>query len=147
MSCHNDASSGHAKDRKSSIDLRLGQQLRKLRILRGYSQEAIASKIGITFQQLQKYERGINRVCVSRLVDICKFFCIPPSYFVDSLSEAVEKNALHEGADGFIYDFNHDDIDDKEMLALMRAYKKIPSVDVRKKVISLIRSLGAAEEN
>ncbi|MBQ4874500.1 MAG: helix-turn-helix transcriptional regulator [Rickettsiaceae bacterium H1] len=130
------------KAQKSSIDVKLGQQIRKLRILRGYSQDAIAKKIGITFQQLQKYERGINRVCVSRLVDICSFFSIRPSYFIDALS-GNGQHSLSEDEERFVYDISYDQVENnKEMLSLIRAYKSISNPSVRKKVISLIKSLG-----
>lgn len=147
MSHPNKAVVNPTKAQKSPVDVKLGQQLRKLRIMRGYSQDAIAKKIGITFQQLQKYERGINRVCVSRLVDICKFFSIPPSHLVDTLSSDVGNNSfLNEDGDEFVYEVEYDDIDNKEVLALIRAYKSISNANIRRKVINLIKSLGEEEQ-
>ena len=130
---------------KNPIDVKLGQQIRKLRILRGYSQDAIAKKIGITFQQLQKYERGINRVCISRLVDICNFFSIRPSYFISTLEDLNKSSSLNEDEEDFFYEASDNNINNKELLTVVRYFKTISSFNVRKKIINLIKSLG--EEN
>ncbi len=150
MSYRGEVVESHTRAQKNSVDVRLGQQIRKLRIMRGYSQDAIAKRIGVTFQQLQKYERGINRVCVSRLVDICKFFAIHPSYFVDNLVEKSDVcgGALSEDSDEFQDESGRgSSIDNKEMLALIRAYKSISSPNIRKKVINLIKSLSDEANN
>ncbi len=133
-----------ARTSKSDFDIKLGQQIRKLRIMRGCSQDEIARNIGVTFQQLQKYERGINRVCVSRLIDICKFFAIQPSCIIDNLSTS-DPASFNENNTNFIYDSSGTDSDNKEILSLVRAYKNIPQHNVRKKVIALIRAIGDSE--
>ncbi len=132
------------KAQKSLIDIKLGESIRRLRILRGYSQDAVARKIGVTFQQLQKYECGLNRVCVSRLFDISKSFSVPPSYLVNLVNDDVQSQCVSEEGAEFLYKngVKSVEIDDKEMLALIRAYKTISKPEVRKKAISLIRCLG-----
>ena len=146
MAQHEKVMVGSARTQKSDVDIRLGQQIRKLRIMRGYSQDMIAKSIGVTFQQLQKYERGINRVCVSRLIDICKFFSVQPSYIIDMLSDP-DAMALNESKEGFFYNPETGDTDNKEILSLIRAYKSILNPAVRKKAISLIRVLSGGDDD
>lgn len=143
---HSDVIINPIKTQKNIKDIKLGQEIRKLRVMRGYSQDAIARKIGITFQQFQKYERGINRVCVSRLIDICNVFGVHPSYFIDLLNgEEGGNDSLYEQESDFIHnnDVNDpDDITNKEILHLIRSYKSISNVKIRKKIVKLIQSLG-----
>ena len=63
----------------------LGQQIRELRVVRGLSQAELAREIGITFQQLQKIERGVNRVSAARLLLIAEFFAMPVTWFYERL--------------------------------------------------------------
>jgi transcriptional regulator with XRE-family HTH domain len=70
---------------KDPVDLRLGMKLRKLRISRGHTQSALALKIGVTFQQLQKYETGANRVSVSALIRICVALDVSPANLIAEL--------------------------------------------------------------
>ena len=145
MTQHEKVALVSARTSKSDFDIKLGQQIRKLRLMRGCSQDEIARNIGVTFQQLQKYERGINRVCVSRLVDICKFFAIQPSYIIDNLSVS-ESGNFDEDSTNFLYDSNGSDSDNKEILSLVRAYKNIHNHNIRRKLIGLIRAIGDGED-
>lgn len=73
-----------AKKKPHPADIYAGQQLRAARIMLGYSQTDIANHCGITFQQVQKYERGTNRISVSRLSELCKFLKQPVTFFFES---------------------------------------------------------------
>src|SRR5580658_9157585 len=74
------------------VDVHVGKQLRMQRIVMGLSQEALAKAVGITFQQVQKYERGINRMSASRLFDFGKVLGVPVSYFFEGFAGTTEHN-------------------------------------------------------
>jgi transcriptional regulator with XRE-family HTH domain len=69
------------------IDVHVGARMRLRRTLLGFSQEAMGGLIGLTFQQVQKYERGANRISASRLYDICRALDVPSSYFFDGMTD------------------------------------------------------------
>lgn len=73
------------KEGLNEVDVFVGQRLRELRMLAGLSQSDVAGGLGLTFQQLQKYERGFNRVSASRLFKLAQFFRVPVSVFFDGL--------------------------------------------------------------
>ncbi|MGR0183970.1 helix-turn-helix domain-containing protein [Azospirillum aestuarii] len=75
------------KEGLNEVDVFVGQRLRELRMLAGLSQSDVASALGLTFQQLQKYERGFNRVSASRLFKLAQFFRVPVSVFFEGLEE------------------------------------------------------------
>lgn len=75
------------KEGQNEVDVFVGQRLRELRMLAGLSQSDVASALGLTFQQLQKYERGFNRVSASRLFKLAQFFRVPVSVFFDGLDD------------------------------------------------------------
>ncbi|HYG90503.1 MAG TPA: helix-turn-helix domain-containing protein [Azospirillum sp.] len=77
------------KEGLNEVDVFVGQRLRELRMLAGLSQSDVASALGLTFQQLQKYERGFNRVSASRLFKLAQFFRVAVSVFFEGLEERV----------------------------------------------------------
>ena len=139
--------------RRSEIDVMIGRQVRKLRTLRGYSQVSIAKEIGVTFQQFQKYECGINRLCVSRLLDICKFCKVSPSYFFDSLLNSEEDDSSadfmrdNSFKSSFLYEGEQKNkAHNKEVLSLVKAFQKIDHSSIRSKVLSLVKTISSASE-
>lgn len=74
----------------TNVDQRLGQRIRSRRLELGMSQQELAERLGLTFQQVQKYEKGANRVAVSRLVNIAAALDAPPASFLDGLTNARE---------------------------------------------------------
>ncbi len=131
---------GHA----NSIDRHVGTQLRQRRALMGLSQERLAEQVGITFQQIQKYENGANRVSASRLYEFSKVLEIPVSFFFDNyglsdnpphaygLSE--NEQAAFEGQD--------DVMKRKETLELIRVYYSIENPKLRKDLFKLVKSMA-----
>jgi transcriptional regulator with XRE-family HTH domain len=83
------ASKGHP----NPVDMYVGARLRLRRTLLGMSQEAVADQLGLTFQQVQKYERGTNRVSSSRLFDLCRIFNVPIAFFFDEMPGDVAKQS------------------------------------------------------
>lgn len=125
------------------VDVHVGRRLRLKRTILGLSQESIAKQIGITFQQVQKYERGVNRMGASRLYDFGRILNIPIAYFFEGYGDyaaaEAEGYALAEGA---APGFDHERISNRETLEVMRAYARIKSPALRKRVIELIKAMA-----
>lgn len=127
------------------VDVHVGQRLRQRRVLVGLSQEKLARMVGITFQQVQKYERGANRIVASRLFELAKVLDVPVSYFFDDLS-AKAANDSQATADTSEMPSNdaasHDVMAERETLELVRAYYSIDDERVRRRAFDLLRSLA-----
>jgi transcriptional regulator with XRE-family HTH domain len=113
--------------RPSPIDVHVGSRIRLRRTLLGMSQERLGEALGLTFQQVQKYERGVNRVGASRLFDLSRVLDVPISF-----------SDVQNG-------FADDALNRRETLELVRAYYRITDPAVRKRVFELIKSMGPAE--
>jgi transcriptional regulator with XRE-family HTH domain len=141
------------ESRASPIDVHVGSRIRLRRTLLGLSQERLGDALGLTFQQVQKYERGINRVGASRLFDLARVLDVPISFFFDDMPEAVgggppppaglALGGFAEGQDGFGGDAR---LNRRETLDLVRAYYRISDPAVRKRVFDLIKSLAPDAE-
>ena len=127
-----------------AIDRAVGGRVRQRRIMMGLSQTALADSVGLTFQQVQKYESGANRISASRLYEFGDVLSVPISYFFDDMEEPEAGSpqgiaiGLAEGAD----QFNHDPMAKRETLELVRSYYKITDAKVRKRVFELVKALG-----
>ena len=124
-----------------SVDIYVGQRLRLRRSMLGMSQEQLGSATGITFQQVQKYERGINRMGASRLYDFSKILSTPISYFFEGFSES-NKSAVAESATPT---YEAEAMTGKDTMALVRAFSEIKSPKVRRQVLQLAKSLAGKE--
>ena len=140
------------ESRPSPIDVHVGSRIRLRRTLLGMSQERLGEALGLTFQQVQKYERGVNRVGASRLFDLSRVLDVPISFFFDDLPEPLgaatagttrrQMAGFSEAQDGFGGD---DTLSRRETLELVRAYYRITDPGVRKRVFELIKSMGPIE--
>lgn len=121
------------------VDIHVGKRLRLRRTIAGVSQENLAESLGITFQQVQKYEKGINRISASRLFEIGAALNTPINFFFEEYGETnpVYGFAAEEGEG-----FKEEDLKSRESMALLRAYYKITDPNVRKKALDLIKSLA-----
>jgi transcriptional regulator with XRE-family HTH domain len=137
----NDDSSGQRSP--NPIDLHVGGRIRMRRKVLGVSQERLAEALGLTFQQVQKYERGSNRVSASKLYEIARFLNSPISYFFEGLADptAGEGGAV-DGPEQLMHDF----LMTSEGLELAAVFPKIPRGRVRRRVLDLIRSLAGEED-
>ncbi|AGT08465.1 helix-turn-helix domain-containing protein [Paracoccus aminophilus] len=117
---------------KHNVDLHVGKRIRHRRWMIGMTQQQLAEKVGIKFQQIQKYETGMNRVSASRLWDIAQAVDVPVSFFFDGLIEARTRDEV-EG----------DILADKEALQLVRAYYAMPEAQ-RRQIFELARVLSDA---
>lgn len=142
----------------SPIDVHVGSRIRLRRTLMGLSQERLGEALGLTFQQVQKYERGINRVGASRLYDLSRALDVPISFFFDGMSTpAVESGLALPFAVGARRSYGFADRQDglnapstdqmsrPEAQELTRAYFRITDPSVRKRVFDLIKSLTPDE--
>lgn len=135
------------------VNLEIGKKIRELRLVRGMTQGDLGKLVGITFQQIQKYEKGINSVLVGRLYDLAIALGVTPEYFFSSItgttattsSSYSDSSALHEDKGSFEYNHGEDDAESKEILGLVREYQKIKNKKSRNAVYSLIKSLSSQE--
>ncbi len=131
------------------VDTHVGKRLRLRRSMLGMSQDFLGKEIGVTFQQIQKYERGVNRIGSSRLYDFSKILNVPVEYFFEDLSGQpleIEGNAKEGFSEKNEDKFKVENLDNKETLSLIKAYYRIEDVQVRKKVLSLIKVMGSNNE-
>lgn len=131
------------------IDRHVGSRVRMRRILLGMSQEKLGEALGLTFQQVQKYEKGTNRIGASRLQQISKTLNVPPSFFFDGApnddgtsSTTASGVAEDSSSSTYVFDF----ISTAEGLALNKAFARIQDPKVRKRIIDLVNSLAGEDE-
>jgi transcriptional regulator with XRE-family HTH domain len=132
-----------AADGPDPVDVHVGMRLRQRRTLLGMSQEKLAQAFGVSFQQVQKYERGANRISASRLHLLTKTLDVPITYFFEGLPNAASEPmpAAMPEEDGA------DQMTSRETLELVRAYYRIEDPSVRKRLVELARALGKEEED
>jgi len=142
---------GEREHRASPIDAHVGSRVRLRRTLLGMSQEKLGEALGLTFQQVQKYERGVNRIGASRLFDLARVLDVPIGFFFDDLPPEMGGNvavrsrpALYGFAEAQDR-FEDDNMNKRETLELVRAYYRITDPAIRKRVFDLIKSLAPIE--
>jgi transcriptional regulator with XRE-family HTH domain len=129
------------------VDTHVGRRLRLKRTFLGLSQESVGKQIGVTFQQIQKYERGINRMGASRLYDFAKVLGVPVAYFFENYGDyTLDEGAALGAAESSAPAFEHDDTNNRETLEVMRAYYRIKNPVVRKRIIDLIKAMAAEDK-
>ena len=124
------------------LNAHIGSRIRLRRTAMGMSQEAVAAALGVSFQQIQKYERGINRISASRLYALGSIFSVSITFFFEGYEDASPQH-VSVREDPVL--FKNDDtlkMSQKETLDLIRAYYQIKSLSVRKKVIELLRAFS-----
>lgn len=121
---------------KHPVDVHVGKRIRHRRWMVGMTQQQLAERVGIKFQQIQKYETGMNRVSASRLWDIADALEVPVSFFFEGLEPKSQK-AESSGA------VPADILSDKEALDLVRSYYAIPETQ-RRRLFELARVLSDA---
>ncbi|HYD32818.1 MAG TPA: helix-turn-helix domain-containing protein [Azospirillaceae bacterium] len=129
------------------IDVHVGSRVRLRRTLLGMSQEKLGEAIGLTFQQVQKYERGANRIGASRLFDLSRVLDVPVSFFFDDMPQdasgqtpAIEHRGFAEEKSSF----EPDPMAKRETLELVRAYYRIGDPAVRKRLFELTKAVANA---
>ena len=136
--------------RSHPVDVHVGARMRQRRTLLGMSQEKLGTAVGLTFQQIQKYERGSNRIGSSRLFEFAKVLDVPVSYFFDEMSASTSARSpgrLRGMAEQKPLPFEPDPMAKRETLELVRAYYRITDPRVRKRVFELTKSLANAAKS
>jgi len=130
------------------IDVHVGNRVRLRRTLLGLSQGMLGEALGLTFQQVQKYERGANRVGASRMFDISRVLDVPVSFFFDDMPDEIKAQApsfLGAGQPETTFPAaDKDPLQRRETLELVRAYYSIDDPDVRKRIYDLTKALASA---
>ncbi|MCO4847105.1 MAG: helix-turn-helix transcriptional regulator [Yoonia sp.] len=120
---------------KHPVDVHVGKRIRQRRWMNGTTQQQLAEAVGIKFQQIQKYETGMNRVSASRLWDIANVLTVPVSFFFEGLDDSAAQASTG--------DVPSDVLTDKEALELLRSYYAIPE-NQRRRLFDLARVLSEA---
>ncbi|MGB9365959.1 MAG: helix-turn-helix transcriptional regulator [Xanthobacteraceae bacterium] len=128
---------GIRKRRAGAEDVEIGRKIRALRLERGLSQSGLAERIGLTFQQVQKYEKGANRVSAGRLQQIADVLNVPITFFYSGMGAKAKKEAVPSGI-AFLQT--------KGAMRLMRAYTEISSRTTKYALVVLAESLRNKEK-
>ena len=136
---------GHGTGIPSPVDVHVGARVRVRRTLLGMNQTNLGDAIGVTFQQVQKYENGANRISASRLFDLSRVFDVPIEYFFDDMPTVVAaiSPTLGGGKVKKLPRYELDPMAKRETLQLVRAYYKISDPQIRKRLRELTQALGA----
>ena len=127
------------KKQANPIDAQVGSRLRLRRMMIGMSQERLGELLGLTFQQVQKYEKGVNRIGAGRLFEIARILGVPIFYFYESVSEQLANvSGFAETESPPVLEF----VSSGEGLQLSLAYMRIKDPKVRKRVLDLVKSLS-----
>lgn len=129
------------------VDIHVGSRVRLRRMMIGMSQERLGEKLGLTFQQVQKYEKGANRIGASRLFAISKILEVPVEFFFQDMPDSIAQGPTDNSAGmsepdetSFVMDF----VNSSEGLQLNTAFKRIDSSDTRRKLVELVKTLAEA---
>ncbi|PZX10450.1 helix-turn-helix domain-containing protein [Celeribacter halophilus] len=125
---------------KHPVDVHVGKRIRHRRWMVGMTQQQLAEKVGIKFQQIQKYETGMNRVSASRLWDIAESLSVPVAFFFEGMEPSVSDHMVTQSEGGNV---PADILADKEALELVRSYYAIPE-NQRRRLFELARVLSDA---
>jgi transcriptional regulator with XRE-family HTH domain len=133
-----------SKKTGNPIDTQVGNRVRIRRMLVGLSQEQLGDRLGLTFQQVQKYEKGTNRIGAGRLFEISCFLGVPISFFYEGLRDTSLPKTASAGAEisPSVMAF----VASGEGLQLSRAFKSIKDRKVRKRILDLVRSLSEDQD-
>src|SRR5215470_17967740 len=134
--------------RPNPIDVHVGGRVRFRRMLLGMSQEKLGEKLGLTFQQIQKYEKGINRIGASRLFDLAQVLGVSVQFFYEEAPTGEVPRFVTDGfaerpAESSIVEF----LRSRDGLELNKAFVRIADVRARRAIVELVRSLAHDETN
>ena len=126
------------------VDVHVGSRVRQRRTLLGYSQERLGDALGLTFQQVQKYERGANRVGASRLQKIATVLGVSPSFFFNQENE--ERTSTAGLGDSLAVDDISQFLQSREGVTLNQSFLKISDPKVRQKIVALVKEIAQMDD-
>lgn len=132
------------KKAPNPIDKHVGSRVRMRRMMISMSQEKLGERLGITFQQVQKYEKGTNRIGASRLQQIATILGVPVSFFFEGAPQA--DNSPSGFSDGGSPAYVSDFLATSEGLALSKAFMKVTDPKVRRRIVDLVEAMVADNE-
>ena len=135
------------RGKPNPVDIHVGSRVRLRRTLLGLSQEKLGEAIGLTFQQIQKYERGANRISASRMYALARVLDVPVAFFFEDMPPEISGKGgkpVPGLAEKYQAEFYHDPLAKRETLELVRAYYRIKDPNVRKRLYDLVKSLAGA---
>jgi transcriptional regulator with XRE-family HTH domain len=125
------------------VDIFVGKKIKQRRAMIGASQSNVAEELGVTFQQVQKYERGVNRVSCSRLYDFAKVLRVPITFFFEGFQNEMGDVKYGFAENDSNANFEKEDlVDSKETKTLLREYYKITDTAKRKHVLEIIKAMA-----
>ncbi|WP_072394718.1 helix-turn-helix transcriptional regulator [Hyphomicrobium sp. CS1GBMeth3] len=141
-----DVDSERSARKPNPIDAHVGTRVRLRRMLLGMSQEKLGEHLGLTFQQVQKYEKGVNRIGASRLFDLSRVLGVPVQFFYDEAPAELIETSLVPGfaekpAESYVIEF----LSTREGMELNKAFVKITDARVRRSIVELVRALGGED--
>ena len=135
--------------RPNPVDIHVGGRVRFRRMLLGMSQEKLGERLGLTFQQVQKYEKGVNRIGASRLFDLSQVLQVPIQFFYEEAPGTLDQSAGENGAgfadrsgESYIVEF----LNTRDGLELNKAFVRIQDIKVRRAIVELVRSLAGDDK-
>ncbi len=135
--------------RANPVDVHVGSRVRLRRMLLGMSQEKLGERLGLTFQQVQKYEKGVNRIGASRLFELSKVLGVSVGFFYDEAPEITGAHSQIPVEIGFAEmpneNYTSDFLSSREGLELNKAFARISDPKVRRTIVELVRSLANEE--
>lgn len=131
------------KKAANHVDRYVGTRVRVRRLLLGLSQEKLGEALGLTFQQVQKYEKGTNRIGASRLQQIAQFLKVDIGYFFEGLSGDKRSSGFAEEGTSYLMDF----LSTSDGLQLNRAFARIKDPRVKRRLLALINALASIEDS
>ena len=132
-----------AKKVPNPVDVYVGSRIRMRRNMLAMSQESLATSIRLTFQQVQKYEKGVNRVGASRLQQIATALQVPPSFFFEGVSGTPdEKGAASAPSPNYVSEF----LSTADGLALVKAFARIDNAKLRRTIVELVQQINPEAE-
>ncbi len=138
---------GHGTGKPHPVDIHVGARARMRRTLLGMTQTDLGDALDLTYQQVQKYERGVNRISASRLYDLCRVLDVSIDYFFEDMPTAVAANSSATKGRGNaqkLTGYEPDPMANRETLGLVRAFYKIEDAEIRRQVYEMIKVLGPA---
>ena len=135
-----------AKKAPNPVDKHVGSRVRMRRMMLAMSQEKLGNALGLTFQQVQKYEKGTNRIGASRLQQIARILQVPVGFFFEhapDLSGSVEAGATDALSSSYVSDF----LASPDGLALTKAFMRIPNARLRRRIVDLVEEIAGGDED
>ena len=131
------------KGRADSVDKKVSRKLKMRRIMLGCSQHDLGKAVGVSIQQIQKYEKATNRISSGKLFAFSKFLKVPVTYFFDESDDSSNIIEAIFPEDQSVYDVsNKDAVTEKEIVSLIKAFSEVKNPQSRRKIIELVKTMS-----